>query len=970
MKHSLTGIWRATIDGFAGDIRIPGTLDEAGIGHRDAGMAGTEGPIATRLTRRVSFEGEARLSRTLDFELSENVRAFIDVERARCLRLFIDGQEAPPFEPPTLSTTQVFEVTGRVRAGAELVLLSDNSYPGLPRADIVNASAATDETQTNWNGLLGEVCLRTEEPVFIRAMRVYPRAGALDVRVDLSAARAYRGSLRFASDALAADATVPVDVPAGAHEIKARLPLAGGVRYWELGDGQRYELTAVLRREASPSGRREASPSGRREASPLGRREASPSGRREASPLGEDTGSRTVRFGLRRFGDDGTGRLALNGRRVFLRGETNCAVFPETGHPPMTVEAWLEILETYRAYGVNLVRFHSWCPPEAAFEAADRLGMLMQPELSHWNPKDALESDAAWIYYRRELMQILREYANHPSFVMLTLGNELAAGDLGHRRMDELLVLAREMDDTRLYANGSNVHYGERGCDAKLVLRGDAKLVLQGDAKLVLQGDAKPVLQGDPRSDFYTASTYFGAPLRGTMSGTEANGGRLEGHINGQYPSARVNYDGVMSRIRQTYTGPVFGFEVGQYEVLPDFDELDDFRGVTDPANLRQVQARVNACGLMPVWLDWVAATGELALLCYRAEVEAVLRTPGMSGLVLLGLQDFPGQGTALVGMLNSHLHPKPYDFARPERFAAFYRDALPLALLARYTWLNSETLHAEVSVANYGADALCGPVRWRLQGDGFDRAGTLATKAFPSGGLTPAGTLEVPLASIRQPTRLDLTLELENTDNRYPIWVYPDEPVPCPDAKPVLQGDGVVVAENLAQALPALAAGARVFLDPPADAPLRAVPCHFSTDFWSLGTFPCQSGTMGQYIDATHPVFRSEASPLERNFPTEKHTNWQWWPMANRPAVRLPAGLRPIVAQLDSFTTLRPLAQLFECRVGPGRLLFSSMALRALTDYPEAQALLNAIYRYMESDQFHPDQSLAPADLEQMFEG
>ena len=937
MKRSLAGIWRATADGFAGDIPIPGTLDEAGIGHRDAGGKKTGEAIATRLTRRFTYEGEARLSRTLDFELPGNVRVFVDVERARCLRLFIDGREVAPFEPPTLSTPQVFEVTGLVHRGAELVLLSDNSYPGLPRADILNASAATDETQTNWNGLLGEVCLRTEEPVFVRALRVYPRDGALDVRVDLSAARAYRGSLHLTSDALAGDATVPVDVRPGEHEIKARLPVAEDVPHWDIGDAQLCEMAAVLRREASP----------------LGRREASPLGRREASPLGEGAEPKKVRFGLRRFGDDGTGRLALNGRRVFLRGETNCAVFPETGHPPMTVGAWLEILEAYRAYGVNLVRFHSWCPPEAAFEAADRLGMLMQPELSHWNPKDALESDAAWTYYRRELLQILREYANHPSFVMLTLGNELAAGDLGHRRMDGLLALAREMDDTRLYANGSNVHYGERGCDAKLVL--------QGDAKLVLQGDAKPVLQGDPRSDFYTASTYFRAPLRGSMSGTEANGGRLGGHINGQYPSARVNYDGVMARLRQAYAGPVFGFEVGQYEVLPDFDELDDFRGVTDPANLRQVQARVKACGLMPLWRDWVEATGELALLCYRAEVEAVLRTPGMSGLVLLGLQDFPGQGTALVGMLNSHLRPKPYDFARPERFAAFFRDQLPLALLERYTWLNSETLRAAVSVANYGIDALHGPLRWRLQGDGFDRAGTLATKAFPSGGLTPAGTLEVPLASIRQPTRLDLTLELENTDNRYPIWVYPDEPVPCPDAKLVLQGDGVVVAQSLDQALPALAVGARVFLDPPTDAPLRAVPCHFSTDFWSVGTFPCQSGTMGQYIDAAHPVLR--------NFPTEAHTNWQWWPMANRPAVPVPAGLRPIVAQLDSFTTLRPLAQLFECRVGPGRLLFSSMALRALTDYPEAQALLNAIYRYMESEQFCPDQSLEPTDLEQMFE-
>jgi len=935
---SLAGIWQATArraasplgDGLAGDIRIPGTLDESGIGHGDAGAVGTEGGIATRLTRRFTYEGEARLSRRLDVEIPAGVRAFVEVERARCLRLFIDGQEVAPFEPPTLSTPQVFEATGRVHAGSEIVLLSDNSYPDLPRADIVNASAATDETQTNWNGLLGDVVLRTEGQVFIRALRVYPRAGALDVRVDLSAARAWRGSLRFHSDALAREATVPVDVPAGEHEIRTKLAIADGARHWDLGDGRRYEMTAVLRREASPLGRREASP--------LGRREASPLGRREASPLGEDGDPKTVRFGLRCFGDDGTGRLALNGRRVFLRGETNCAVFPETGHPPMGVEAWLEILETYRAYGVNLVRFHSWCPPEAAFEAADRLGMLMQPELSQWNPRDALESDAAWRYYRRELVQILRAYANHPSFVMLTLGNELAAGDLGHRRMDELLSLAREMDDTRLYANGSNVHYGERGCD--------------------------------PRSDFYTASTYFCAPLRGTMSGTEANAGRLEGHINGQYPSARMNYGDVMARLRQAYAGPVFGFEVGQYAVLPDFDELKDFQGVTDPANLRGAQARVEDRGLTPGWKDYVAATGELALLCYREEVEAVLRTPDMSGLVLLGLQDFPGQGTALVGMLNSHLRPKPYDFARPERFAAFFRDQLPLALLERYTWLNRETLHAEVSVANYGDDAISGPLRWRLRGEGFDREGVLAAPAFPRGELTPAGTLEIPLASIQNPTRLELTLEVGDTANRYPIWVYdaklvlqgPDVRVPCPEANQVLQGDGVVVAQTLAQALPALAAGARVFLDPPEDAHLRSVPCHFSTDFWSVGTFPCQSGAMGQFIDAAHPIFR--------NFPTEKHTNWQWWPMANRPAVYLPAGLRPIVAQLDSFTTLRALGQLFECRVGSGKLLFSSMALRALTRYPEAQALLNAIYRYMESDQFHPDQCLEPADLERLFEG
>ena len=894
MRRSLAGVWRAEFEDFAGDITIPGTLDESGIGHEDAGTdtchpdqapggaTRGSGPIATRLTRRHTYEGPVRLTRRLDEAIPDGARAFIEVARGRCLRLFIDGREAPPFEPPTLSTPQVFEVTGLVHPGAELALISDNSYPGLPRADIVNASAATDETQTNWNGLLGDVCLRLERPVFVRALRVYPRVGALDVRVDLSAARAYRGTIHFICDAVEAGAALRADVPAGEHELRATLPLLPGVRLWDEGDGQRYEMTAAP----------------------------------------EGCEAKTICFGIRRFGDDGTGRLALNGRRVFLRGETNCAVFPETGHPPMNVGAWTEILEAYRAYGVNLVRFHSWCPPEAAFEAADRLGMLMQPELSHWNPRDALEDDAAFEYYRRELLQILRACANHPSFVMLTLGNELATGPLGHRRMDELLALAREADDTRLYANGSNVHYGERGCDEQ--------------------------------SDFYTASTWYGAPLRGIMSGTDESDGRLQGHINERYPSAAVSYDNVLARLRQAYAGPVFGFEVGQFEVLPDFGELDAFRGVTDPANLRLVQSRVARSGLTGVWRDCVEATGELALLCYREEVEAVLRTPGMSGLALLSLQDFPGQGTALVGMLNSHLRPKPYGFARPERFAAFFRDTLPLARLERYTWLNSETLRVKVLVANYGKAHIPGPLRWRLEGEGYDRSGILAAEAFPPGGLTPAGMLEAPLASISRPVRLELTLAAGEAVNRYPIWVYPDGAAACP-------GD-VVAVDGPGEALAALAAGKKVFLDPPMAAPLRAVPCHFSTDFWSVGTFPCQSGTMGQLIDAAHPIFQG--------FPTEKHTNWQWWPMAGRRAVHMPAGLRAIVTELDSFATLRPLAQLFECRVGPGRLMFSSMALRQLGQYPEARALLSAIYRYMETDRFQPDQFLDPADLKRMFDG
>ena len=131
----------------------------------------------------------------------------------------------------------------------------------------------------------------------------------------------------------------------------------------------------------------------------------------------------------------------------------------------MTENEWTDILNTYKAYGINCVRFHSHCPSEAAFAAADRLGMMMQPELSHWNPNDAFESGESFSYYQQELALTIRWLANHPSFVMLTFGNELCTGETGRERMSRMLEQARALDSTRLYANGSNVHYGRIGCD-------------------------------------------------------------------------------------------------------------------------------------------------------------------------------------------------------------------------------------------------------------------------------------------------------------------------------------------------------------------------------------------------------------------------------------------------------------------------------------------------------------------------
>lgn len=70
-------------------------------------------------------------------------------------------------------------------------------------------------------------------------------------------------------------------------------------------------------------------------------------------------------------------------------------------------------------------------------------------------------------------------------------------------------------------------------------------------------------------------------------------------------------------------------------------------------------------------------ASGKLQALCYKAEIEKNFLTNGLAGFQLLGLQDFPGQGTALVGMLDAFWDSKPYFSAN--EFKRFCNSTVPL---------------------------------------------------------------------------------------------------------------------------------------------------------------------------------------------------------------------------------------------------------------------------------------------------
>lgn len=879
----LSGLWRCATTEETALVQLPGTLDLGGVGHADLVAApwhpdencndalASAGVIATRFTRRHTYEGAAVFSRLLEFSPPAGKRLFLECERTRHLTMRINGQDVPHFLPPSISAPNVFEVTGLLTGHDEVELTCDNSYPGWPHDDIVFSSAATDETQTNWNGVIGRFCLRIEEPVFISAVRVYPRGNTADVCVDVSADCAWDAALSVNSDALAEPVTIRASGEAGTSCVRLRgLHLSRGVRFWDEYEGNLYTLTAELMDDA-----------------------------------------KTVSFGVRDFAAR-DGKLTLNGRNIFLRSEANCAVFPETGHPPMDTAAWRGILAVYKSYGVNCMRFHSHCPPEAAFTAADEMGMLMQPELSNWNPRNAFSSPESQAYYRAELEGVLRMLANHPSFVMLSLGNELHMDDDGQAYANALLDFARDMDPTRLYAAGSNNHYGAKG--------------------------------ENPADDFYTSFCYREHDLRATSS-------PMTGWLNERYPDLRTDYARAVSALHDVCGQPVISFEVGQYEILPDFAELDAFSGVTVPDNLKLIRDKVKAAGLMPRWEEYVNATGELSLLCYRAEVEAALRTRGMSGISLLGLQDFPGQGTALVGMMNSHLKPKPYLFARPDRFAAFFTGILPLVLLPRFTFTEGEMLEACVRMANYGRNALRGKALWSLEGDHVSLNGEFAPATVEPGGLSDIGVLRVPLPESGRAEKLTLTVRVCGYSNAYPIWVYP--------AKSVDRPADVYECRSLdAAALRMLSGGGTVFLAPDSteEALPHSIKSQFSTDFWSVGTFPAQPGGMGLLIDKAHPVFA--------HFLTDTHTDWQWWVFAAQRAVILPDSLRhvkPIVTVMDSYAYLRPMAQLLECRCGGGRLMISTLNLHHLQRYPEARALQSAIYRYLGSDAFAPEQEISP---------
>ena len=773
-----------------------------------------------------------------------------------------------------------------------------------------DSHSVSDHTQGNWNGIAGRMELRATPPVWIEDLQVYPhdvtlRPVSVTVRGRIGNATGQpgRGMLLLHADytalnsSAAAGRTIEVSWDGTSGAFETELAFTERVRLWDEFDPVTYTLSALLTPMDGPE-------------------------RKPDEPVRPD---RQVTFGLRDFSTDGT-QFTINGRKTFIRGTLECCIFPETGYPPTDVAEWKRIIGVAKAHGLNNLRFHSWCPPEAAFIAADALGMYLHVEVSSWANSSTTLGDGKpmdrWLY--EETDRILKAYGNHPSFVLMPYGNEPGGKD--HAAfLAKWVDYCKAKDPRRLYTSGAGWPQIPEN-----------------------QWHSVP----DPR--------------------VQAWGGGLKSRINARPPETTTDYRDYIAARKV----PVVSHEIGQWCVYPNFGEIKKYTGYLKPKNFEIFRDTLKAHGMFDQAREFLLASGKLQALCYKEDIESALRTPGMGGFQLLDLHDFPGQGTALVGVLDPFWEEKGY--VTPKEYHRFCNSTVPLARLTKRVFTTDEKLEADLEVAHFGAKPIDDTTAiWCLLNEAGKvvSSGSLASRTIPVGNGTVLGKASIDLRGLPTPARYRLELRLGHASggrhemiaataggeapglsfgfqNDWDVWVYPakvDTTVP----------PGVTVVDELNDAaIVALNAGGRVLLMIPpervkGDAKLGKIALGFSSIFWNTAWTARQAPhTLGILCDPKHPALA--------DFPTESHSNWQWWYLVSRAGAMilddLPAKLRPTVQVIDDWFTARKLGLVFEARLGKGKLLVTSIDLNSgLETNLVARQMRASLLNYVASERFKP---------------
>lgn len=840
MKIDLSGQWQVKLDAekqetmpqaYPETMMLPGTTSAAGLGMPNPAKE------TGCLTDAYRFEGAVWFMRTFTAGDWTGEQTMLTLERTRKTTVYLDGR--PIGHQESLCTPHRYFLPP-VHAGEHtLVIRVDNTdYPTR------GGHLTSPDTQSNWNGITGEISLTVAHTLLTD----------LTVRPDLR-----RGCLRVHGHIIGAPDGVAGIVLPGQMEhllpyrggvLNGECPLKGNEAFWDEAHPEIHTISIDL-----------------------------------------DGDVYETTFGLRDVRTVGR-RLLINGRETFLRGKVDNLLYPQTGYTPTDVASWMTILGIAKEYGINHYRYHTACPPDAAFTAADLLGVYMAPELPFWGTV-AEEGEEGYDERERDFLfqegfRILREYGHHPSFLWLSLGNELwGSKDVLNRMMRAY----READDTKLYSSGANNYqFVPDVLDEENVFVG----VRLGRERLIRGSYAMcDAPQGIVQTTAPESVSNYDASIVPETLGQSGEAGKVQI----QYGTGVKEVD-AQSADALIPDVPVISHEVGQYVFYPDFSEISHYTGPLKPRNIEAMRENLERAGLYGEHEAFFRQTGHLAVECYKREIETLLRSREVSGFQLLDLQDYTGQGTALVGVLNAMMENKGLISA--EKWREFCAGTVVLGEFASFTGMMGEDIRFDVQISECDPEKQHTCIRCTLMDGERELYACDVTPGARQGRLTDAVSVTFPAECYRDAmqeriTGLTVVLTLEDgTRNHYPIWLIP--PIDIRITREGIEKDGRMVAFVSAEEK---ADGAAIVV-PSAEGQL---PAEYCTDFWCYPMFRSISESMGKPVPVgTMGLSIDTASPLLKRFAQEDYTTPAWYAILQTAHVqRLPADVHPAVQMIDN---------------------------------------------------------------------
>ena len=737
-------------------IVLPGITDDHQIGYK------VPYRYIDRLTRKYEYLGPAWYQRDITIPKEwKGKRIFMYFERTHWLSsIYVDTKEVSKID--YISVPHNHELTDFVTPGKEhrFTVCVDNRFQyNTHKWD----HAHTEFTQINWNGILGDIKLVAIDPVYIDDLQVYPDITNQSVKVKMQIRNHTRKAVSGTADftingerySLQKQFTVTANDSVSSFE--ATIAMGKEVKLWDEFNPNLYKIACVLNTNSGKAKYRH---------------------------------EKSVTFGMREV-KQGKNHVLLNNRPIHLRGTVENAVFPKTGHAPVEDAEWERIIKIMKDYGMNHLRFHSWCPPKAAFRMADKYGIYFEVEMPMWG-KDAEPDEARYNFFRREMKAILKEYGNHPSFVLYCNGNEIT-GNFDF--IEELTANGRKLDPRHLFS----------GSTARTRVQSDQYYVSQQTNK----GPVK-VYEGQPNTDWD----------RSAASDVDV---------------------------------PVISHESGQRCIYPNFEEIKKYENSPVAArNFEVFRELLDKNGMLDQAPDFFRASGALTVLEYKAVMEALLRSSKSAGFQLLSLNDFPGQGYAPVGLLDPFWDSK--GLVTPEKFRQSCAPTVALLRYAKSAYFNNEQFEADAEVYNFSNAAIEKPqIKWWVTDASgkIGKKGTLKTAAIGNDGVFPVGKFAFDLKGFATAQKLTVHLSVnDEITNSWDLWVYPKNPAIMQSTADVLY-----TTEYNDQAKQYLAAGKKVVLCPlPGNVKGRASTFH--NHFWNPIMFAWAPMTIGSLIQQGHPVF------------------------------------------------------------------------------------------------------------------